>query len=203
MMISAIILAAGEAKRMGRAKLLLPWQGKTVLEHVLDQLIHSRVDEIILVLGHGAERIREKIPARDIKIVINPAYREGMSASLRQGLMIMDEKAEAFMVVLGDQPGISKEIVNQLIQAFHHARPKKNIVLPTYQNLRGHPVLFSVRYREEMGKLKGDVGARRILTDHPEDILRVEMETDAVLQDIDTPEDYRKYLQRKLPGGPL
>ncbi|MBU1208618.1 MAG: molybdenum cofactor cytidylyltransferase [Proteobacteria bacterium] len=199
-MISAIVLAAGEAKRMGRAKLLLPWQGKTVLEHVLDQLLHSQVDEIILVLGHEAEQIRKKIPAQDIKIAINPDYQEGMSASLRQGLMIIDEKAEAFLVVLGDQPGISKEIINQLIQAFHHPRHPKGIILPTYRGIRGHPVLFSSQYRKEVLKLKGDVGGRQILKDHPEEILELEMSTDAVLYDIDTPEDYKEYLKRAFPG---
>lgn len=199
-MISAIVLAAGEAKRMGRNKVLLPWQGKTLLEHVLDQLLHSRVDEIILVLGHEAERIRGKISAQGIKIVVNPAYQEGMSASLRYGLSIMDKAAEAFLVALGDQPGIREEMINQLIEAFHKALPPKNIVLPTYRSKPGHPVLFGVRYREEMGRLKGDVGGRQILADHPEDILSLEMDTDEVLQDIDTPEDYREYLKRKGPG---
>jgi molybdenum cofactor cytidylyltransferase len=199
-MISAIVLAAGEAKRMGQNKVLLPWQGKTLLEHVLDRLLHSQVDEIILVLGHEAERIREKISAQGIQIVVNPAYREGMSASLRQGLSIMDKRAEAFLVALGDQPGIREEMINQLIEAFHKALPRKNIVLPAYRSKPGHPVLFGIRYREEMGKLKGDVGGRQILADHPEDILSLEMDTDEVLQDIDTPEDYREYLERKRPG---
>jgi molybdenum cofactor cytidylyltransferase len=199
-MISAIVLAAGEAKRMGQNKVLLPWRGKTLLEHVLDQLLHSRVDEIILVLGHEAGRIREKISAQGIKIVVNPAYQEGMSASLRQGLSIMDKAAEAFLVVLGDQPGIRKERINQLIEAFHNSLPRKNIVLPSYRNRPGHPVLFSVQYREEIGRLKGDVGGRQILADHPEDILFLEMDTEEVLQDIDTPEDYQEYLKRKGAG---
>ena len=199
-MISAIVLAAGEAKRMGRNKVLLPWQGKTLLEHVLDQLLHSQVDEIILVLGHEAERIREKISAQGIKIVVNPTYHEGMSASLRYGLSMMEKAAEAFLVALGDQPGIREEMINQLIEAFHKALPRKNIVLPTYRSKPGHPVLFGIRYREEMGRLKGDVGGRQILADHPEDILFLEMDTDEVLQDIDTLEDYREYLKRKGPG---
>ena len=188
---------------MGQDKVLLPWEGKTLLEHVLDQLLHSQVDEIILVLGHGAGRIREKISAPGVKIVLNPAYQEGMSASLRQGLLSMDKKAEAFLVALGDQPGIRKEMINQLIEAFHHALPRKNIVLPTYRSRLGHPVLFSVHYREEMGRLKGDIGGRQILADHPEDILALEMNTEDILQDIDTPEDYQEYLKRKGPGKSL
>ncbi len=196
-MISAIVLAAGEAKRMGRNKMLLPWQGKTLLEQVLGALLHSQVDEIILVLGHEAGRIREKISARGIKIAINPVYQEGMSASLRYGLSIMDKAAEAFLVALGDQPGIRKETINQLIDAFHRTLPRKNIVLPTYRSKPGHPVLFGIQYREAMAGLSGDVGGRQILIDHPEDILALEMDTDEVLQDIDTPEDYREYLKRK------
>ena len=105
-MISAIVLAAGEARRMGQVKLLLPWKGRTILEHVLGNLLQSRVDEVILVLGHEADRFLGKISEPKIKIVLNPAYGEGMSSSLRKGLMVMGEKAEAFLVVLGDQPGI-------------------------------------------------------------------------------------------------
>ncbi len=202
-MISAIVLAAGEARRMGQSKALLPWEGKTLLEHVLDQILHSQVDEIILVLGHGAGRIRERISAPGIKIVINPAYQEGMSTSLRHGLLSMDKKAEAFLVVLGDQPGIRREMINQLIDAFHHTQPRKNIVLPTYRNRKGHPVLFGIQYREEVGKLKGDVGGRQILSDHPEDILALEMDTEDFLSDIDTPEDYQEHLKRKGAGKRL
>jgi molybdenum cofactor cytidylyltransferase len=196
-MISAIVLAAGESKRMGQIKQLLPWQGKTILESVLDNLLNSKVDEVILVLGHQAELIRRRVPAHRITIVINPDYKKGMSTSIRQGLMALDEKTEAFLVVLGDQPGISTEILNQLINEFQRARSKKKIILPTYHASRGHPVLFDIQYKKEALKLKGDVGCRRILEDHPEDILEIEMDTAAILDDLDTPEDYQEHLKRK------
>jgi molybdenum cofactor cytidylyltransferase len=196
-MISAIVLAAGESKRMGQTKLLLPWQGKTLLEHVLDTLLTSQVNEVILVLGHDADRILKKVPTQKIKVVINPDYQEGMSASIREGLKAIDEQAEAFLVVLGDQPRISKEVYNRLIDTFQQARPKKSIILPTYKGRKGHPVLFSVKYLKEATHLKGDVGCRQILADHPEDILEIEVDSDAVLDDIDTPEDYRDHRKRK------
>jgi len=199
-MISAIVLAAGESKRMGQTKLLLPWQGKTLLEHVLDTLLTSQVNEVILVLGHDADRILQKVPTQKIKVVINPDYKEGMSSSILKGLMAMDEKAEAFLTVLADQPGITKEILNRLIHGFQKTRPEKNIVLPTYLGARGHPVLFSTKYKKEALRLRGDVGARQVLVDHPEDILEVEVDSDAVLSDIDTPEDYRDQRKRKFPG---
>ena len=196
-MISAIVLAAGESKRMGQNKLLLPWQGKTLLEHVLDTLLNSQVNEVILVLGHDADRLLKKVPTQKIKVIINPDYKEGMSSSIRKGLMAMDEKAEGFLVVLADQPGISKEILNRLIHGFQQARPEKNIVLPTYLGTRGHPVLFGTKYKKEALRLKGDVGGRQILADHPEDILEIQVDSAAVMSDIDTPEQYEEYLEQK------
>ena len=196
-MISAIVLAAGEARRMGQFKLLLPWEGKTILEHVLDNLLQSQVNEVILVLGHEAHRILKRIPTQKIKVVINTDYREGMSSSLRKGLAAMKEKSTAFLVVLGDQPGIRKEIINQLIQSFHQSREKRKIVLPTYKGRRGHPVLFSIQYHEEILRLRGDIGARQILKDHPEHTIEVEIDSDTILLDIDTPEDYNKFLKRR------
>jgi len=197
-MISALVLAAGESKRMGETKQLLEWQGKPILQHILDTLSDSAVDEVILVLGHEAGRISSKVSGEKIKIIINPDYKEGMSTSLRHGLRAMDEKAEAFLVVLGDQPGVGKEIIDRLIQSFHEFGSKKDIVLPTYRGRRGHPVLFSRRYVEEALKLKGDVGARQVLLGHPEEILAVEVNTDAILSDIDTPQDYLNQEERDL-----
>jgi molybdenum cofactor cytidylyltransferase len=199
-MISAIVLAAGESKRMGRPKQMLAWQGKTLLRHVLESLINSDADEIILVLGHEAEAIRKSLPEFQIKIVTNPDYKEGMASSLRQGLLAMDPKSEAFLVLLADQPGIGPEIINHMIREFRQANPKRGIVRPVYHGLRGHPVLIGAQYLQEARQLQGDVGARQILIDHPEDILEIDVDRDAVLTDIDTPEEYHKYTKRTGPG---
>ena len=199
-MISAILLAAGESRRMGRPKQLLEWQGKTLLQHVLESLIHSEADEIILVLGHEADRISESLPALPVKIVINPDYQQGMASSLRQGLLALDPQSEAFLLCLADQPGIGPEIVNTIIRAFRQADPTRGIIRPVYRGRRGHPVLISNRHlKEALRLLQGDVGARQILINHPEDILEIEVDRDAVLVDMDTPEEYRK--QRKLAGS--
>jgi molybdenum cofactor cytidylyltransferase len=194
-MISAIILAAGESRRMGKTKLILDWRGKTILQHVLDTLRDSPVDEVVLVLGHEAERIRGGIQAPGVKIVINPDYREGMSTSLRLGILAADPDTQAFLVVLADQPGINPEIISELIQNFRQAFPGKNIVVPVFKGRRGHPVLFGSKYRGEILAVEGDVGGREILAEHPEDILTVEMDAEAVLVDIDTPEDYQRHLR--------
>jgi len=200
-MISAIVLAAGESKRMGRPKQLLAWQGKTLLRHVLESLMKSDADEIILVLGHEAEAIRKGLTEFQIKIVINPDYKQGMASSLRQGLLAMNPTSEAFLVLLADQPGIGPEIMNRMIRDFQRADPKRGIVRPVYQGLRGHPVLIGVQYLQEALQLQGDVGARQILMNHPEDIIEIEVDQDVVLKDIDTPEEYQKYINRAGPGG--
>ena len=95
------------------------------------------------------------------------------------------------------------EILDGLISEFRRVTPQKGIILPTFRGRRGHPPLFSAKYRKEAFRIKGDVGFRQILQEHPEDILAVEMETDSILQDIDTPDDYRQQLQSNFPGkGP-
>jgi molybdenum cofactor cytidylyltransferase len=193
-MISAILLAAGESKRMGRPKQMLEWQGKTILLHVLKNLINSDVDEILLVLGHEAEQIRKSLPEFPIKIVINPNYERGMASSLRQGLLAVDPRSEAFLVLLADQPGIGPEIINRVIRDFQQADPKRGICRPVYRGLQGHPVLIGIKYLQEALQLQGDVGARQILINHPEDILEIEVDKDVVLMDMDTPEEYRKYM---------
>ncbi|MHB9096474.1 MAG: nucleotidyltransferase family protein [Syntrophales bacterium] len=200
-MISAILLAAGESKRMGRPKQFLTWQGKTLLLHILESLLSSDADEIILVLGHEVGRIRESLPALPIKIAINPDYQQGMASSLRRGLLAMDPGSEAFLLCLADQPGIGPEIMNTVIRTFRQADPRRGIVRPVYRGRRGHPVLIGTQYLEEaLRLLQGDVGARQILLNHPEDILDVEMEGDVILRDIDTPEEYLAYTKEAGPG---
>jgi len=200
-MISAILLAAGESRRMGRPKQLLTWRGKTLLQHSLESLINSAADEIILVLGYETNLIRESLPPLPIKIVINPDYKQGMASSLRKGLLAMDPRSEAFLVLLADQPGIGPEIINRVIRDFQRADPRRGIVRPVYRGLRGHPVLIGVRYLQEALQLQGDMGARQILMNHPEDIIEIEVTQDVVLKDIDTPEEYQKYMKRAGPGG--
>ena len=200
MMISAIALAAGESKRMGQTKQLLEWEGKTILQRVLENLCSSQVDEVILVLGHEADKILQMVDTRKVKVVINKSYREGMITSIQQGLKDLDDKVEAFFIVLADQPGVGPEVFNRLISEFRRVTPKKTIVLPTFRGRRGHPPLFSAKFRKEAFRIKGDVGFRQILQEHPEEIEAVEMDTDSILQDIDTPDDYRKQLKSSSPG---
>ena len=191
-MISAIVLAAGQSRRMGQPKQLLEWQGSTLLQHVLRNVIRSIADETILVLGYEAEQIGKTLSGLPVRIVVNPDYPSGMASSLQRGLLAMEPISEAFMFVLADQPDVGPDMINAVIRTFRQTGLKRRIVRPVYRGMPGHPILMSADYRQDLLQLKGDVGARQILSDHPEDITEIEVDRDAVLVDMDTPEDYRK-----------
>jgi molybdenum cofactor cytidylyltransferase len=187
-MLSAILLAAGESQRMGELKQLMPLGKGTIIEQAIDNLLASAVDEVIVVLGHKAEEIKRVIAARQVKITVNPDYREGMSTSIIAGLKLADPNAEAVMLALGDQPLVDSQTINRLIDEFH--KSGKGIALPTYNGKRGNPVIFAIRYKPELLELKGDIGGRDIVKRHPQDVLEVAVDSESVISDIDTREDY-------------
>jgi molybdenum cofactor cytidylyltransferase len=188
-MISAIVLAAGQAKRMGKQKLLLPFGRSTILEQSIDNLLSSNVDEIIIVVGGQAQEIMGRIANRPVKTVVNLDYRRGMSTSIIKGLSLVDEESQGIMLVLGDQPLIDNATINHLIEAFFSHN--NGITLPKYDGKRGHPVIFSLKYRSELSHLKGDIGGKQIIDEHPDDVLEVETNTPSINIDIDTPDDYK------------
>jgi molybdenum cofactor cytidylyltransferase len=191
-MLSAIILAAGESKRMGKPKQLLPLGKSTLLEQAIDNLLNSSVDETIVVLGHKAEEITEKIANKPVKVVINPDYQQGMSTSIVAGLIMVDPRSQAVMLALGDQPLVTSRTINQLIEAFNKNR--KGIAVPTYRGRRGHPIIFDIKYKAELFKLKGDIGGREIIQNHPKDVFMVAVDSESVVSDIDTQGDYKANL---------
>ena len=199
-MISAIVLAAGEGKRMGETKQLLLWRGKPILQHVLDRLRESRIDEIILVVGYEREKILQAIDAAGAKVVFNPDFSKGMIHSVRKGLSVLHPQAKGFFLVLGDQPAIGPAVYDRLIEAFHRFYPQKKIFLPAYGGVKGHPALFGSRYAEEAMQIEGDVGLRDVVRDHPEDVMILSTDTGAVLEDLDTPADYQRLKKTKSPG---
>ena len=191
-MICAIVLAAGLSSRMGVQKLLLPFGGKKVIGHIVDQLLASTVGEVHVVVGHQAERISAELSGRAVSIVNNPDYKSGMLSSVRCGLQSLPEKCRAVMVVLGDQPSITTGLINQMLQSF--AMTDKTILVPLYKGKRGHPILFSSIYRDEIITQYGDVGLRGLLHGHSNDIFELAVSTASVLCDMDCPEDYRREL---------
>ena len=191
-MICAVVLAAGLSRRMGVQKLLLPFSGKTVIAHIVEQLLPSTVEQVYVVVGHQAERISDELSGRPISIVNNPNYTSGMLSSVRCGLQSLPEKCRAVMVVLGDQPSISTELIDQMLQSF--ATTEKSILVPLYEGKRGHPILFSSLYRDEILTQYDDVGLRGLLRNHSEDIYELTVSNASVLCDMDYPEDYRREL---------
>ena len=192
-MVSAILLAAGESQRMGRPKQLLPFGSSTILGKTIDNLLSSRADEVIVVLGTRAGAMKQVIAGRQVKVVVNPDYRKGMSASLIVGLERVDSKAQWVMVALADQPLIDKDTYNRLIEGALGC--DMGIILPTYRSKRGNPVIFSIKYKDELLGLEGDVGGREILRKHPDDILEVAVGSEGVTIDINNLDDYYSCLK--------
>lgn len=195
MLIGAIILAAGESKRMGKPKPLLPFGDKAIVETVVTNVIQSKADEALVVLGADPEKIEEKIKDLPVTITVNPHYKKGMLSSVQWGLNAIPENIRGVLICLGDQPSIPPYVMDKVIEAFKSS--KKGIVVPAFKKNRGHPVLIDVKYRKEIEDLSPDVGLRGVVYNHPGDTLEVEVDTPAVLRDIDNPNDYKKETENK------
>jgi molybdenum cofactor cytidylyltransferase len=190
-MIAAIVPAAGMSTRMGRNKLLLAFKGKALIAQAVDTLLESEVDEIIVVLGHEADKVKEKLQGKQVTVIENPSYRQGMSTSIRVGLGAVSSGTTAIMIYLADQPLLEAQDVNRLIRAFVEARKQgKSIVVPFFRGQRGNPVILDSSYKEAILDVVGEVGCKRVIKRNPDKVLVVEMETDHVVRDVDSIEDY-------------
>jgi molybdenum cofactor cytidylyltransferase len=197
-MICAIVLAAGESRRMGTQKLLLPWAGKTVIEQVVNQLQISRINHLWVVTGHDHDRLKQTLSDYPVKLIYNEDYRQGMLSSVRCGLKALPEDCTGVLVALGDQPSLQAHTVNLLLDQFmqHPA-----IVLPVYQNRRGHPLLFSPAYCQKILTGYNSVGLRGLLQEHENDVLEVTVSSAAVLADLNTPDDYQEQTEDQNEKG--
>lgn len=187
-MISSIVLAAGEAKRFGQLKQLVLLGEKTMLEQVLDTVNRSRADDIIVVLGAHSDEIRSRIPFIRERIVVNDQYAQGMSGSLQAGLRALRAEADGAVIVLADQPFVTTATIDTLIDEFNRKRP--GAAVPTFNGVRGNPVLLGRSLFDEVMGLRGDTGFRAVFADHAESILRVPVDDRGILSDIDTMEDF-------------
>lgn len=189
-MISAIVLAAGESTRMGLSKLLLPIKGKSLLQHVIDNALQSKAGEIIVVLGAEAPRLRRDIKPSQVRIIENASYQEGLSTSLKAGLQAVSPQAQAVVVLLGDQPLVSPEIIDALIDKYE--KSGSLIVAPVYSGRRGNPVLFARSLIPELSRVTGDRGGREIIEKHPDQLATVDFESAIIGSDIDSWDDYEE-----------
>lgn len=191
-MISAIVLAAGESKRMGAEnKLLLPFKGRPLIEHIVRTVQASDTDEVIVVVGHEGERVWAAVADCDVRIVNNEHYREGMATSIHVGIAAAAE-VEGFMICLSDLPLIESNDLNHLIEVFKKALREDNaaIVVPVHKGQRGNPVLFAAHHKSAILKHKGQIGCRGVVKQNPDHVRYIEMPTDHILHDIDTKDDY-------------
>jgi len=188
-MIAGIVLAAGGSTRMGRPKMLLPAGGGTLLSAAVAPLLEAGLDRVVVVLGDRAEEVRRAAGlSKDprLVLVVCAGWRAGMASSLKRGLEAC-AGADAVLVALGDQPGVTAERVRMVTAAF---APGRDLVVPVHGGVPAHPVLFGRSLFSELEALSGDVGAREVVRRHEHEAIRIEVEA---LPDIDTEEDYRKF----------
>ena len=187
-MISAILLAAGQSKRMnGENKLTKEIQGTPLIKHSVKNILASSIDELIVVLGHQKETIEKLIDKnKKIKFVFNKDFESGVASSIKTGLNNLSEKTEAFFICLGDMPMVNPNIYNQLIKSIN----KREIIVPTYKGQQGNPVLFAKSMREKIINISGDVGAKKILELNKDKILNLEINDQCVTKDFNTQDSF-------------
>lgn len=202
--VSAVLLAAGLSKRLGRNKLLLPAGGIPVVRWAAQALLASKAADVIVVTGHEAAEVHAALDGLGVRFVHNPRYAEGQGTSLAAGLAQAAQDTEGFLFALGDQPLITAALVDRLIEAFAAARPPALAAAPYFEDRRGTPTLFSADLREELSRVCGDEGAREVLkrlrAEAPDRLLAIPVESEDIFLDLDTEADYQKLLAKM--GGP-
>lgn len=190
--VGAVILAAGIARRAGVTKQLLDLNGKPLLQYVIDNVLASSADVVLVVLGHDAKAIEAAIETGEVEIVLNSDYATGQAGSLIAGLQALPARCDAAVVLLGDQPGVDAAAIDRVIA--HWTENQAPIVVSVWQGQRGNPVLISRSLFAEIATLTGDTGARAIFARHADEIEAVEFDRPMPL-DVDTLADYRVLTQ--------
>ncbi|HEM45676.1 MAG TPA: 4-diphosphocytidyl-2C-methyl-D-erythritol kinase, partial [Alphaproteobacteria bacterium] len=185
--IAAVVLAAGQSRRMGpQNKMLATVDGEPMIARVVDNVLASQARPVVVVTGYESARVREALAGRPVELVDNPRFAEGLSFSLRCGLRALPPDIEGALICLGDMPRVTPDQLDRLIAAFNPVEGRA-ICVPTVQGKRGNPVLFARRFFEAMETVSGDVGARHLIGEAPDLVCEVEMADRGVLLDIDTP----------------
>ena len=187
-MISAILLAAGQSKRMvGENKLTKEIKGIPLIKLSVKNILASSVDELIIVLGYQKEIIEKFIDKSEkIKFFFNKDFESGMASSIEEGLNHLSKNAEAFFICLGDMPMVSPDIYNQLIKS----KDNKEIIVPTYKGQQGNPVLFDKSMKEKILDIRGDVGAKKVLELNKAKILNLEINDQSIAKGFNTQDDF-------------
>ena len=187
--VAAVVLAAGMSRRMGEPKMILPWGKTTVIGQVVQILRQAGISEIVVITGSDRELVDEALKGSGVKTEFNENYQEDhMLLSLKTGIRHLGDETKAALVVLGDQPQILTEVVRSLVS--HYCVNKSRLTVPSYKNRRGHPWLVDRRLWSELLMLSPPLTLREWLQSHSSDIDYLEVHTDSILKDLDTPVDY-------------
>ena len=189
MKVAAILLAAGQSKRMGAFKPLLPFGERTVIETCIDYLERGGVETIIVVLGHQAEAIKEKLQGFPVRFALNPDPESQMGESIACGVRELPLDCQATLITPSDYPAISSAVVVTLINSWRTRAAK--LLAPKYEGRSGHPVLVDLCFRDQLLNLDPQRGLRGLFAEYREQILRVPVDSPFIARDIDTWEDYR------------
>ena len=199
--ISSIVLAAGMSKRMliGN-KLLLKVKNKTLLEKTLDNIISANFSKVSVVLGHDNILIANLLKNYNVNLYYNPKYKEGISSSIVEGVNKNNINSDGIMICLADMPEVSKCVYNKMLLTFQ-LNYKKNIpliIMPIHNKIKGNPIIFSKYFFNDLKKLKGDIGAKKLILKNEKYIKRINITINSILNDIDTPIAYNNYIKNEL-----
>lgn len=193
--VSAIILGAGLSKRMGDTnKLFLPFKKKSIVECVIENVVNSQVDDIILVVSELTKASLSSLVSDRVKMIENKEYKEGMTSSIKSG--VLESDSDGYMICLGDQPQILTSTYDTIIRSFKLAYKENNQVIsaPFFQEKRGNPVIFSSDYREEILSHDQPEGCKEIIQRNAKSIDVIRTDDPAILLDIDTMDDYQSLI---------
>jgi len=191
--IYAIILAAGKSERMGKNKMLLPFRGKSMIRTVIDNIMHSGIEHIRVVLGAYREDMMAAISDLPVESCYNANYEQGMYTSVQCGFRNLPATADAALLFLGDQPMVPGEVARQIIRAYQ--KSEKGILIPVHRGKRGHPVMIGREYANLIETSVPANGLHTLFAIHKNDIQEVEIDTPVILRDIDTEYDYNEEIK--------
>jgi len=192
---SAILLAAGESRRMGEVnKLTLPVAGRPLLRRTTETLLQIGLQELVVVVGHEQQTARRLLHGLSLRIVFNQDYAAGQMTSVHRGMRALEQPCDGVLICLADLPLLSADDLRQLTDAFAHC--PTSVLVPTYQGERGNPVVLAYEHREPILADDRNLGCRRLIQKHPEWVTALEMDNDHLVFDLDTPEAYLRLQQR-------
>jgi molybdenum cofactor cytidylyltransferase len=188
--VAAIVLAAGASTRMGRPKQLLPVGGQAMVRRVTEAVCQAGLDQVVVVVGAYAEAVTQALLGLEVDIVVNEAWAEGMSRSLRVGLRALRPEIGAALIILADQPALTPDLLKKLVD--HYGTTGAPIVAPFYRGQRGNPVLFGRQFFPELMALEGDQGGRALVARYAEQVASLHVDDLATLLDVDTDQDHER-----------